>query len=101
MKKHTRIYLEAFGYDTGDTTLFVPSEISEAKGNDLHHIVTREDRIENLMMLTRKEHEDYGDRKDYMAYLLKIHRRRLQMANIPFDDRWFEFYINRYEALTQ
>ena len=97
MKQHTLIYLEAFGHDRADNNIFVPSEISGGRGVDIHHIVTREDRIENLMMLTREEHEQYGEIKEAMALLLKIHRRILQINNITFDNKWFEFYINKYE----
>lgn len=96
MKHHTQIYLKAFGYDVDDPTVFVPSEISEEKGIDIHHIVNREDRIENLMMLTRQEHIDFGEIKEATVYLLKIHRKRLEIANIPFSEDWFEFYINKY-----
>ena len=101
MKEHTKIYFNAFGYDKDDPTTFIPSEISGKKAVDLHHIVTREDRIENLMYLTREEHTEYGEIKDAMVYLLRIHRRRLQLAYIPFDDKWFAFYINRYENLVE
>lgn len=100
MKKHTQIYFDAFGYDKDDPTTFIPSEISGEKAVDLHHIVTREDRIENLMYLTRQEHSDFGEIKEFMVYLLKIHRRVLQLNNIPFDNDWFEKYITKYEGLT-
>ena len=74
MKKHTRIYLDKMGYDECD---FIPSEISGARAVDIHHIIGRgkcgEDRIENLIALTRTEHIKYGDEKSaYMYYLLKI-----------------------------
>lgn len=98
MKAHTKIYLEAFGYDLGDPTICVPSEISGEKAVDIHHIVTREDIIENLMAVTRQEHNDYGEIKEAMSMLLKIHRKRLQLANIPFDNEWFEKYIKQYEV---
>lgn len=101
MKKHTQVYFDAFGLDKSDPTTYVPSEISEEKAVDLHHIVNREDRIENLMALTREEHTVYGDKTEYMALLLKIHRRRLQLANIPFCNKWFGFYIKRYENLVE
>ncbi|WNH10068.1 hypothetical protein [Thalassobellus suaedae] len=98
MKHHTQIYFDAFGYDKGDPTTFIPSEISGEKAVDLHHIVTRENRIENLMYLTRQEHQDFGEIKEAMVCLLKIHRRRLQLANIPFDNNWFEKYIKQYSV---
>jgi hypothetical protein len=100
MKLHTKIYYDAFGLDTGDETQFVPSEISGKKAKDIHHIITREDRIESLMAVTREEHEDYGNNKLYNAFLLKIHRRHLQLHNIPFDNAWFEKHIAKYENLT-
>ena len=96
MRKHTAIYLKAFGYDPDLQGLFVPSEISEIKGVDINHIVTREDRIENLMMLTRDEHTDYGEKKQYMRYLLLIHRRQLQINNIKFDENWFTEKLKLY-----
>jgi len=101
VQQHTKIYLTVFGYDTADNTVFVPSEISGDKGIDVHHIVTREDKIENLMMLTRSEHDAYGEIKYVMALLLKIHRRVLQLNNIPFDESWFSFYISKYQNLSE
>lgn len=99
MQSYIKVYFLAFGYDTEDKTQFVPSEIS-GKADDIHHIIGRgkggEDRIENLIAVTREQHNDYGDKKEYMVLLLKIHRRRLQINNIPFDDNWFEFYIKKY-----
>lgn len=90
--------MDAFGYDETD---FIPCEISGARCQDIHHIIGRGkiggDTIENLMGLTRKNHTDYGDKKDYMVLLLKIHRKVLQIKNIPFNDKFFEFYINKYE----
>ena len=101
MKAYTKIYLEAFGYDTYDNNSYVPSEISEDKAVDIHHIIGRgkrgKDRIENLMALTRQEHNDYGDKVIYMVYLLEIHRKRLILANIDFDNDWFERKIKAYE----
>ncbi len=99
---YKKIYLEAFGYDPDDHSQFVPSEISTERSVDIHHILGKgrggKDRIENLMALTRTEHTDYGDKDEYMVYLLKIHRRRLKMANIPFNEDWFIEKINFYEG---
>lgn len=103
MKNHTNIYLESFKLDKTDNNSYVPSEISTQKAVDIHHIIGRgkggDDRIENLMALTRQEHTDYGDKVEFMVYLLKIHRRRLQINNIPFNNDWFEEKINFYESL--
>jgi beta-galactosidase beta subunit len=104
MKKYTEIYLNAFDYDNTDNNSYFPSEISEKRAVDIHHIIGRgkggEDRIENLMAVTRQEHQDYGEKKDYMVLLLKIHRRTLEINKIEFENKWFEFYINMYENKT-
>jgi len=97
LPEHTKVYFEAFGYDIADNTTFIPCEISGFKAVDIHHIVNREDRIENLMAFTRKNHDAYGEIKYAMAMLLKIHRRYLQMNGVSFDPEWFEKYINKYE----
>lgn len=101
MKNHTKIYLTAFGFDLSDTTQFVPSEISGNKAVDIHHIIGRgkggEDRIENLMALTRMEHQEYGDKEYLMWYLLRIHERQLQAYNIPYDKDYFIDLKKRYK----
>ena len=94
MKNHTKVYFQALGYDISDT--YIPSEISRKPANDLHHIVTREDRIENLMALTRDEHLKYGEIKSEMVFLLKTHRKFLRNRNIPFENDWFKKWIEHY-----
>jgi hypothetical protein len=98
MKKHTQIYIKAFNYVLDD---FIPSEISGNKGVDIHHIIGRgkkgEDRIENLMCLTRQEHIDYGDKKEHMKSLLMLHRNIMKINNVPFDSNWFNEKINFYD----
>jgi hypothetical protein len=101
MIKHKKIYLEAFGYDINDHSQFVPSEISEQKSVDIHHIIGRgkggEDRVENLMALTRQEHHDYGDKKEYIVYLFKIHKRRMEIMGVSFNEEWIDKQIEKYE----
>jgi len=101
MKNHTKIYLKAFGYDLNDQTLFVPSEISKYKAVDIHHIIGRgkggQDRIENLMALTRQEHKEYGDREDLMWYLLKRHEEVLIEKGITYDKEFFLELKDRYK----
>lgn len=82
MRKHTKIYLEYFGYDTSD---FIPCELCKSKAVDIHHIDARgmggsihKDVIENLMALCRKCHDKYGDKKQYKEYLKKIHKVHLK-----------------------
>jgi hypothetical protein len=82
MKLHTEIYMDFFGYGTED---FVPSEISGNRAVDIHHINSRgmggsnkKDVIENLMALTREEHEKYGDKKQHMDMLQNIHNQFME-----------------------
>jgi hypothetical protein len=106
MENHIKIYYKAFNYDLNHIDkIYVQSELSENPYNDIHHIISRgkkgEDRIENLMAVTRKEHEDYGDRVYLIPHLLKIHRKILEINNIEFDPKWFEFYIKLYETKSE
>jgi len=98
LKKHTKIYYKKLNYFYED---FVPSEISQVKAVDIHHIVNRENRIENLMAVTRIEHLKYGDKKKYMVFLLNIHYNFLLLNNIDFDKKWFNQNINKYKIYAQ
>lgn len=99
MRNHTKLYLKSLGYDLSD---FIPSELSGAKAIDIHHIIGRgkkgEDRIENLMALTREEHIKHGDKKHDMKMLLIRHRLFLQENGVKFDNNWFIEQIKRYEG---
>lgn len=79
MKRHTKAYMEFFGYDTSD---FIPCEICGAKAVDIHHIEARgmggsknKDHPVNLMALCRACHVDMGDKEQYMDYLQLTHRK--------------------------
>ena len=81
MKKHTKIYLNYFGYDTTD---FIPCEVCGAIANDIHHITARgmggskhRDNIENLMALCRKHHEELGDKKQHKDFLIITHQIKM------------------------
>ena len=81
MKKHTRIYLNAFGYDISD---FIPCEVCNEKAVDIHHIFGRYlgkeqdcDVIENLQALCRHCHETYGQKKIYKDMLVTMHQKRM------------------------
>ena len=95
MKKHTTIYIKSLGYDLCD---FMPCEITGQKGVDIHHIVDRENRIENLMLLTREKHAELGEIKSKMVYLLETHRNFLEVNGVKFDNHWFEEHINKYRV---
>jgi hypothetical protein len=82
MKNHVKVYLEHFGYDTENP--FIPCEICGQRAVDIHHIHARgmggskkKDDIENLMALDRECHIQYGDIKELIPELIKIHQKRL------------------------
>lgn len=99
MQKHTKIYMNGMGYDLSD---FIPCEITGQKAIDIHHIIGRgkggEDRIENLMAVTREVHIEKGDKVKYMVELLEKHRLFLEVYGVHFDSSWFEEKIRYYEA---
>lgn len=81
MKKHTKIYLDHFGYGFED---FIGCEVCGRKAVDIHHIDCRgmgggksKDKIENLMALCRACHLEYGDKKQHIEYLKTLHNERL------------------------
>jgi 5-methylcytosine-specific restriction endonuclease McrA len=81
MKKHVRVYLDHFDYDTDD---FIGCEVCGAKAVDIHHIKARgmggsneRDVIENLQALCRKCHLDFGDKKQWMEFLIDKHKYKL------------------------
>ena len=98
MKKHTKIYMNALGYSETD---FIPSELSGKKAVDIHHIIGRgkggEDRIENLMALTREEHQEFGDKKFYMIYLLYEHAHFLKNKGSEYDKEYLLNKIMEYD----
>ena len=102
MKPHVKIYLEAFGYDTGDPGQFIPSELSGKKSVTIHHIIGRgrggKDHIENLIALTMAEHRDYGEINVMIPTLLLEHRKALIENNIDFDNDWFEEKLLEYSG---
>ena len=82
MRKHTKMYFDFFNVDYDHVSGWhdCVSEISGENAVDIHHIDSRgmggsknADRIENLMALTREEHEFYGDKKQYLEYLKQVH----------------------------
>ncbi len=86
MKRHTKIYLNHFGYDISS---FVPCEVCGAKAVDIHHIEARgmggdpsgkSDVIENLMALCRTCHTKYGDITEYKPKLKMIHKIKLSVT---------------------
>jgi 5-methylcytosine-specific restriction endonuclease McrA len=85
LKKHTKIYLEYFGYTQAD---WIPCEMCGSSAVDIHHIKARGmggskklDVIENLMALCRECHVDYGDQKQYREELRRVHARLIDRTN--------------------
>lgn len=87
--------MQALGYDITD---FMPCEISGNVGIDVHHIVSRENRIENLMLLTRELHQDLGEIKSKMHYLLTKHMEFLEINGVKFEYAWFKKHLEKYEV---
>jgi hypothetical protein len=94
MKKHTKIYMDALGYDETD---YIPSEISGDKAVDIHHIDCRgmggdpkgsKNRIEELQAVTREEHLKYGDKKEFMFFLYRKHYLFLASNGVKFDRKY-------------
>lgn len=90
MKKHTKIYFDYFDveYDLQSGWHNCKSEISGLPAEDIHHIEARgmggskyADKIENLMALTRDEHEEFGDKKQFIDYLKTIHADYIKKFN--------------------
>jgi hypothetical protein len=100
---HTALYMSAFGY--GDTD-FVPSEMSGQRAVDVHHLICRgsggtkrEDRIENLVALTREEHMEYGDKTQHMAMLYALHMDFMEKSGVKFDREWILGQIEKYSEI--
>jgi len=81
MKKHTKLYLDYFGYGIED---FIPCESCGAKAVDIHHIEARgkgcdkyADNINSLMALCRQCHLVMGDTKTHMEYLKSKHKDKV------------------------
>lgn len=81
MKKHTKIYMQHFGYVLDD---FIPCEVCGSRAVDIHHIHRRgiggnpnADTIENLMAVCRTCHVEYGDKKEYLQWLQEIHNKKI------------------------
>jgi 5-methylcytosine-specific restriction endonuclease McrA len=84
LPKHTQIYFDYFGYDESS---WIPCEVCGAQSVDIHHIEARsmggnpkgdKDTIENLMALCRKDHENFGDKKQWKEWLIKLHNIKLK-----------------------
>jgi len=84
MKKYTKVYFDFFGLTIAD---FVSCEICGTKSTEIHHILNRshrkdlENEITNLMAVCRSCHVEYGDKKQYIEYLQKIHANKIKRSS--------------------
>jgi 5-methylcytosine-specific restriction endonuclease McrA len=85
MQKHTKIYMDYFGYDTSD---FIPCEVCGMGAVDIHHIDARgmggdpkgkKDVIENLQAVCRDCHTKYGDIAELKEVLKKVHLKFMEI----------------------
>lgn len=83
MRKHTKIYFDAFGYTKDE---FISCEICGKRAVDIHHINCRgmggtqeKDKIENLMAVCRECHIKYGDKKEYIELLQETHNKFIEI----------------------
>ena len=81
MRKHTQIYLQGMGYKKTD---FIPCEVCGRQAVDIHHIKARgmggskdKDVIENLMAVCRSCHLEYGDKKQWVDFLIDKHKEQM------------------------
>ena len=83
MKKHTKIYLDYFGYCEQD---FIVCEIPDCRRQavDINHIIPRgmggsktKDFIENLVAMCREHHIEFEQKKISKEYLQQIHNQNL------------------------
>lgn len=106
MKKHTRIYFKAFNVEFDPVSGWhdCRSEINGKKASDIHHILNKGmggttenlDRIENLMALTRLQHDEWGDKKNLIWNLFSIHRQHMRENGVDFDNDWIEEQMAKY-----
>jgi predicted HNH restriction endonuclease len=81
MKKHTKIYMDHFGYDKTD---FIGCEVCGTIAVDIHHMDSKgmggsktKDYIENLIAVCRNCHNQCHDSKDFNNNAKEIHLTKL------------------------
>lgn len=97
MQIYTKTYFKAFGIAETD---FVACECCEGRSTEIHHLLGRKGEllndIRNLMAICRTCHDDYGQIKVFVVYLLKIHRRRMDLAGVKYNNSFFKENIEKY-----
>jgi hypothetical protein len=105
LKKHTKIYMDAFGYSIAD---FIPCEVCGSKSVSTHHIEARKmggrplndlDRIENLMAICRDCDVALGDKKFFKESLFIAHKEKMINKGVKFDSDWINEQIRMHGVL--
>lgn len=84
MQKYTKVYFDYFRYTIAD---FVPCEICSSRATEIHHILNRSHRkdlendITNLMAICRSCHNEFGDKKQHIESLKKIHEYHIKRSS--------------------
>lgn len=90
MKKHTRIYMDHFGYRIPEDAV---CEVTGEPAQDVHHIWGRgpgQDRIENLMGLSRRIHDEVHWENAYTKQeLQELHNRFLKQHEKKKNNAFF------------
>jgi len=77
MREYKKDFIEHFGYGMQD---YVPSEVSGLPAVDIHHVVFKSqggtDEIDNLIALTREEHERAHNDIEVNNYLKNLIKKR-------------------------
>lgn len=80
-RSHKKVYFEFFGIGFDERVM---SELSGAPAVDVHAIQPtgrggkiKEELIENLIAITRDEHNDFGGKKDFKEWLYYRHLRHI------------------------
>ncbi len=88
MKNHTKIYLEAFGYDT---TSWIKCEVigCNKQGIDINHLKCKGaggsklmDFPANLMAMCREHHQELGDKPKEIQFLIECHEKATGMVGV-------------------
>ncbi len=81
MQKHTKIYMDHFGYDRTD---FIGCELCGTKATEIHHLTPKgmggsktKDYIENLIAVCRTCHNHCHDNKEFNNEAKEIHLSNL------------------------
>ena len=102
MKKHIKIYYDEFRIDPEE---IVFCEMCSVVAVDVHHINARgmggdpqgkKDRIENLQACCRSCHIKYGDKIQFKSLLFEVHKKKMIMNSVIFDEEWINNQIEKY-----